>query len=404
MNKNNGLIGILRYILLYILIFIIAISYHPSIVNISRAEGFESGTILSRYIIIIFGALFALSINFTFLKNKLIRFFALFLVLIFVTAFFVMAFYGNSKMLSETRDIVLCLCAILIGWQLRPSPAGLERLALFFSAVVLFSGIMQVMVNIGGFQIEDLYLINAKNSMGALLATSVVSCSIVTFSGKEKIIRLIALAFAVLGLVIILTVRARAALLAIVIVFFLLYYSYTKNIRHIAFGILGIVALFLLLPLVPDQISSYVYDSIFSGTQGDDVTSGRLSLYRDALLFLNTGDNLVLGDIYQTNDIGGWIHNYALLQVYQFGIFYSLPILILYIYLFVFMIQGALKSTFSVINSGFSIVLVLDLISLLEPTFPYSPVTVTCINYVILGITLFYSSAISFSPTSFAHN
>ena len=392
MERLNRFLGALRYVLLYSLIFIMAISYHPTIVRISRAAGLENGTVLSRYIILVFGALFILSINTSGFKNKFIRVFAYLLLLIFVTAFAVMAFYDNRIMLKETRDIVLCFCAILIGWRLRPSLAGIERLLMFFSAVVLFSGLMQVMVNIGGFQIEDLYLTNAKNSLGALLATSVVSSIIIAFSGRKKLGRLLALTFAGLGVVIILTTRARAALLSVVIVVILLYFSYTKNYHHVVFAFLGIVAFIILLPLVPDQISSYIYESIYSGAQGDDVSSGRFSLYRDALLFLNSGNNLLLGDMLQNHDIGGWIHNYALLQVYQFGLLFSSPILVLYFYKLVFIIRRSIKSSLNVINSGFSIILVLDIISLLEPTFPFSPVTVTCMNYVVLGVALYYTT------------
>ena len=391
MNQKNSFIRYLRYIVLYLLIFILAISYHPTIMNMSRATGLENGTILSRYIILLFGVLFITTLNYSCLKQRFIRLYAFGTIIIFIVAFLVMAFYDNSRMLYEARDIVLCLCAIIVGWQLKPSLIGLERILLFFSAIVLFSGVMQVLINIGGFHIEDLYLTNAKNSLGALLGTSVVSSLIIASFGKERALRLVAIIFGFLGIVVIITIRARTGLLSVILVSFLLFFAAKKN-HFILYFFLGIVCFFLFSSFIPEQISTYIYDSFFAGTQGKDVSSGRLSVYRSAIHFLNNGENLFLGNIRQYYDIGGWVHNYALLQVYQFGIFFCLPILVLYVYVFMYTIRNVVNTSVLLDNVGFAMVLILEIVSLLEPTFPYGPVTVTCVSYIIFGVSLYSST------------
>ncbi len=384
-QRVERLINGIRCIVLYIFVFLIAISYHPRIISVSRAAGYESGTILSRYITFFFIALFILCLSFSFWKSRFIRRFLIFLFLALLMGVFVNAFYNNRLYLNAVRDVALCFIAVVIGWSLNLGRKDIERLLFFFSLVVLFSGLMQVLTNIGGFIIRSHYLADAKNSLGALLGTVIISMIIVWRSSEVPVIRLVAVFFSILGLILTITIRARGALLSTVIVGLMVFLGFIRKTNiAIVFAALFIL-LFFALPLMPDVVYNYVYDSLFSGTQSVDFTSGRLSTYQAALEYLSEGDNLIWGDIDQSFDLGSWIHNYLLLQVFRFGIVFTLPLLVLYLYLFFHSAKGTMRVKSPLYECGYPLVLVLFFISLLEPTFPYSPGTATLFNFVLMG-------------------
>ena len=386
------MINEMRYIVLYIFVFLIAISYHPIIISMSRTAGYESGTILSRYITFVFIALFFLCITFSFWKSSFARHYFFLLVLVLVMSILVDAFFNNKMYFGATRDVALCFIAIVIGWSLNMGGKDIERLLLFFSLVVLFSGLMQVLTNIGGFVIRSQYLADAKNSLGALLSTVIISMIIVWRSSKASAARLVALFFSILGLVLIITIRARGALLSTVIVTLMLFLGYLrKNKVAIIIASFFILA-FLSMPLMPDVVYNYIHDSLFSGTQNVDFTSGRLSIYESALEYLSESDNLFWGNVDQSFSLGSWIHNYFLLQVFRFGIVFSLPLLILYLFVFYHSARGLMQIKSPLSECGYPLVLVLYFISLLEPTFPYSPGTATLFNFVLIGGALRYKA------------
>ena len=207
----------------------------------------------------------------------------------------------------------------------------------------------------------------------------------------RPIIRITAFVSIILGVVIILTIRARAAFLVALMIGLTVFLRslYKRNIAIIM--ILLLAVLFVLLPLMPDSIYDYIYGSLFAGAQGDDFSSGRVATYQYVVSFLLEGNHLWFGNVTQMNSMNTWVHNYPLSQMYRFGLVYSLPILGLYFYLALFCIKHTLQISNPVHESGYSLVLVLILISLLEPTFPFSPGTATLFNFIVLGTTLHYS-------------
>ena len=149
MTRIEQTIKTIRDVLLYILLFATAISYHPTIINMSRIAGYENGTILSRYIIMLFGAVFILSLNFSILKkSRFTRNYVIWLSVIFVASLILVAFYRNRIMLHECRAFVIVLGSIMIGYDLRITRSQLVTIVLVFCLTTLFAGIMQVLVNL----------------------------------------------------------------------------------------------------------------------------------------------------------------------------------------------------------------------------------------------------------------
>lgn len=373
----------IQYLLLYFIVFVMAISYHPAIVRASSAAGIESGTILSRYILVLFVLLFLVSL-FRIPREKcsLINIYLLLSFLVFFFSLLIVARYDNREMFSSLRAILIAFASVIVGWTLDPSEKQIQRIVLVFGITVVFTGLMQVFTNIGGFVINNQYLTDNKNSLGAMLASASVSFLYVADNPSWKAMRAISLVLAILSLIIIITIRARSALLATFLVGVLFV---ALRYRHKGFS--AIVFFFLLLLsilfIIPSGINDYLYASIFAGYQGDDVSSGRIGTYRVAIDFIM--QNPFWGDVENRTQIP-WIHNYPLLNVYQFGLLFSWPILLVYIYLLIHAIRFAFKQNNSFLQFGYTVFLIPFIISLFEPTFPFGPGTVTVYNFILLGI------------------
>ena len=385
MTRIEQTFSAIRDVLLYVLLFVTAISYHPTIINMSRIAGYESGTILSRYIVMLFGVVFLLSISISAVrKSSLIRSFFVFIAIITVVALLVQAFYRNSDMIHELRSFAIVFGSIMIGFNLQMNRRKFVFIALVFCITVLFSGIMQVLVNNGGFVIANQYLTDAKNSLGAMLATCCFLSGYLALTFSRRLSKSLAIALSIALFVVMVTIRARMAVLAFALVGLFYLYLLTKNRNIILTVFFGFFVLFFGLLLMPSSFIGYLEDSFTAGAQGEDITSGRWYTYMHAISYLS--QHPFLGNILKLNNIG-WVHNYPLLKIYQYGLLFSWPILILYLYICFYAYRLAKKTRpRSIPCSGCVCLLIPYLISMAEPTFPFGPGTVTLINFILLGV------------------
>ena len=384
MNNIERTISVIRDVLLYVLLFLTAISYHPTIMRMSRYAGFESGTILSRYIVLLFGVVFILSFRFYTIKScKFVRTYLIWFAIIATMALLVQSFFQNRMMLSELRTFMIVLGSIMIGYNLKLDNKKFSILLLIFSVTTLFSGLMQVLMNNGGFRIASQYLTDSKNSLGAMLATTSFSFFFLSRMWNLRLHRIVALFLAFLTLVVIVTIRARMAFVTLVLVTFYYFYLIKRN-RNIliSMALIGVVGVLVLI-LMPDSVINYLDESFTAGTQGEDFTSGRLYTYAEAIaIFIQSP---FMGNVQRLYSIG-WVHNFPLLKLYDFGLLFSWPILTLYLIILIKAIKSSLRlPAVSRECFGYACLLIPFVISMAEPTFPFGPGTVTMVNFILLG-------------------
>ena len=377
-----------RYWMLLLLVFLITISSHPTVVDISRAAGMESGTILSRYIILVFAILFLMCFNMksTF-KPKLIRvsWFLWFLIVFFYLMTY--SFFGKRSMMGDIRSIAICLIAIMIGWQMDLDRKRFQALLIAFAGLTLFVGLMQVLVNVGGFVIRDQYQTDNKNSLGVMLATGGFSFFVLGLNNNTKrYIRWLMFAFAILSLVVLLTIRARASTLTMGMMVLYVMYERYKGRNFIFYLLVGISIVFLAYMVFPQSIKEFVYNSFFQNFEGGDITTGRSERNAAALEVLS--QNIWIGNINAEAKVGQ-IHNYPLNRTFEFGLIFVLPIMILYLYLLFYDIKRTKKvNNHNNYNLGYYLLLIPFIISLAEPTFPFGPGTATVYNFLLFGTAL----------------
>ena len=378
----------IRYWVLLLLIILITLSSHPTIVEMSHAAGMEKGTILSRYIILVFGGLFLMCLNVkSMLKPKMIR--VCWMIFVFIVVFYVMtlAFFGVGKMMQDVRSIAICLIAIMIGWQMNLEKKSFHGMLLTFAGMTLFVGLMQVFTNIGGFVILDQYAIDNKNSLGMMVATGGVVFFVMGLNRQQKgFVKIFYFGLVLLTLVVLLTIRARAATLTLGLMLLYILYERFKGKSFFAYLIVGLFLAAVVYVFIPNSAKEYVYNSFTQNYEEGDLTAGRAGRNAAALSFLS--NHIFWGNLNEHTEVGQ-IHNYPLNRTFEFGIVFVAPILLMYLYLLFQAIFKTIKTNSrNNYNAGYYLLLIPFIISMAEPTFPFGPGTATVFNFLAFGASL----------------
>ena len=374
-----------RYWVLLLIIALITVAFHPIIIDTGKEAGLESGNILSPYIVMVFLLLFVMCFNIKdILKNKVIRV-SLFIVLfIFVYYMFTRAAFGKRSMMGDLRSIGICLVGMMIGWQMNLDETRYKVALLLFAGLISLMGFFQVTMHVGGFEILDQSQVEGKNSMGVLLATASVIYLFFGLNTKSKpIVKVLFFALMVFVVVILLTIRARAATLTSAILILFVLFQRFKGKNFFFYLILGIFVTVIVYLILPDSAKQYVVNS-FVQNQEMDITSSRMDRNRAGFQFVM--DHPFFGSLNVEAEMD-WIHNYPLLKLFQYGIVFSFPIMLLYLYLlFYSLVKTTICNNKNNFNIGYFALLVPFVVSMAEPTLPFGPGTATLFNFVLFGM------------------
>lgn len=375
------------YVVLIILVALITLSSHPTIVDISRAAGMKSGSILSRYIILVFGALFVMCFNWkAMFRSKVVRVSWWMYIFLAIAFFFSYAIFDTKEMEGEMRSVAICLVAIMIGWQNCLNENKLRFFLLCYSVLTAFVGLMQVLINVGGFVILDQYAVDNKNSLGVMLATaSFVFLMLGVDSESKKKFRFALFFLSVFTFVLLLTIRARGAMLSLLIILLYVLYERFKGRDFVFYLLFGVFVSIIIVLCLPSGAKEYVLDSFFQGREGD-LTTGRTE--RNVMAWNIWVAHPFLGNLIVGENVE-WVHNFPLLKLQNYGLLFGLPILLIYFYLLVHSVKMTIKTSNKVVyNLGYYILLIPFIVSMSEPTFPFGPGTATVFNFIVFGIAL----------------
>ncbi len=372
---------------LFVLILLIALTFHPRFVDLTNEAGGGQGGVLYPYIITCFISLFVLCLRKIRVYDFIRHFSPLlipFVFTVFVSVLILAVFNDMSMLLGDVRPIAISLIALFIGYYADLSDSSLRFLVLVFALAALWVGVEQVFVRGGGFVIEG-YFADNKNQLGPLLMTAAVSSF--AMIRKRELIDVCFIALSIGCVVTALTIRARAAVLSGAVSFVVLLLMMNK--KRGTFG--SIIVTFLIVGLgfvlLPETAKGYVYDSFFGGYTSGDVTSGRIERNEAVVSFL--GENFWTGRLGLSNANLAIAHNYVLNILYKYGFLFSIPLLWLYFVLF----SQCLKSPSGKYGFDFKFIGIVTfyipfIVSLFEYTFPYGPGTATSFNFLLLGISL----------------
>lgn len=382
----------LQRVLLAILLILAAFSYHPLFL---QSENFS----LNLYVYAI--TLMLLALNFYPKRILNLRFLTTFLILVLVVVIAALLFSAVGLTVSYIAEIpvILLPCVlVVIGYNAPLTSRDWIAIVLIYCVSLIFVLSTQIMTNIGAFQIAEEYIMGSeKNAAGVMLAVAIVALLLLYFSKRDSLslwLRVTTLALLAVLLLVVVTLRARAAILTVVIcAFFALlqmrrFHKETRYYRYLKLLGGGAILLLLLLlvsgfPLL--SIYDYFYDSFFLNKTGD-FSSGRMDRNIAAIEVLR--ESPVWGRMVYNVDIK-WVHNYLLLKLSDYGIVGALPLLLPYFYLIFFTVKSHLqRNSFTFESIGYWVLLVLLIISLVEPSLPYAPGTAVTLAYLLLGYSL----------------
>lgn len=372
-----------RFLLLITLIALIIFGYHPMYFN---NEGEYTGNGTMSYVLITLTAIVILSIAdiWQSWKYSEIKVYTLSLVATGIVILGLYAF-GFIKSLMEIRTLTIPLIALIIGASSEYSHKQILLICCTYIIMSIYVGLMQIYTNIGGFEILDAYLTNAKNSFGPILCIAgVMSLLVALTTHIPNTLRILLALCSIVIFVEILTIRARFASITYISISSFVIFKYLKQSNKNISLVRYIIAIVIIYCIVY-YLSDYFIDS-FTRNREDDITSGRGEVIVDSIDIFTISP--LWGNLTLNRDIG-WVHNYFFLKLSSYGIIGSLPWMFLYFYLAVSIIKGLFNANLlSPYHYGWAIILVSFITSLAEPTYPYGPGTTNFIPFLLFGVAL----------------
>lgn len=376
---------IISILLLYVLLALIAYSYHPRFFGIET----EEASPISRYIFLSTALLVVSSVKIkSIFQSKFLKTYLVLLIIAVLIGLLVQALGVTTTYMSEFNYIIMAFSFCIIGYCINLSDK--QNSLVLFSFAVFFAYIvyLKIISNLGGLIIADQYISGGKNQVGVILATVYAA----TFSsaliglGKKNMLKFsiwALLSFALLVLTV--TIRARTSMLGMGIVSVMALYSFDYLKRKDLFPTVAVFSFIAIVIFVAFDMSSamdFVSDSFTQNREGD-ITSGRTSTYAEAIGIV------VSNPFFGMMDTGikiSWVHNYLLRIISNYGLVGGMFFVALYLYIWYSVIRrvGDKRERSIVMTAPLCLLTVL-FSSLAEPTFPYGPGTATFFAFFLFG-------------------
>lgn len=384
----------IRYLALVILLALTALMYHPIFSNVVTMD--EESNPLRPVVVGLTIVTTLLYFDFSFWTNSnFVKKFLIYLLVIELLGYVLSQMNITDWYSVDANNILLSFLFLLIGYGLgaRSTNKQLVGIILLYSFFVAFSVYFQLMQHAGGFIITDRYIEYGKNTMGVMCAASCIALLTLALTTNNKVIKIVSWILYFFILFLDITIRARASYLVIFIISLIsvirtLKGRMTSNFIFLMIvGVFVLIALFLFIPGAFDSIGLYIWDSFTQHQDMDDLSSGRTELNDFALNII--GESPLWGNMQLKNDYYGFrVHNYLLRVLSSYGIIGALPLYLLYFSIIILVIKKIFKSRFTIQYLGYFVSVVPLIISLAEPTFPYSPGTGVIFSFVFLGYSI----------------
>lgn len=287
---------------------------------------------------------------------------------------------SNEVDYSPIRDAILVVFVLMISITTDISTPKLNLLKFIFVATISISAVTIPLFIGQGFQIEEVYLPVPKNQLAPIFAAGILIGLYSLTTEKSKGRKLILLLSLSLLIVVLVVLRGRSALIALLFGLILYFIFVVKRIKYMIIVVLLLIVTF---PLYFD----YLYKSFFLNQNVDDInsiSSGRTEVYLEGIEILSK--SLLFGKMYSNLNTSYTIHNYLLKNLVEYGL---LSLIFFYFYFRILWsaIRGLyLKNRGDRLNS--ILILMLFLISLTEYTYPFAPGSSVFFTFILYGQTL----------------
>jgi O-antigen ligase len=302
--------------------------------------------------------------------------------------------------LSGYTDLFIPLGILVISYTINLNKKELSFLVNSYAFLAIVMGVMLVLYYGGGFILRVQYIGGAsKNQTGPIISIAIISLIFQLFNSKnyKRICKfLYFLSFSILGMSALVVLRNRAGLLGVGVVLFIYLLSKMRNKIYLNKILIITLVIFVMIILILagflDPLINIIIDSFtlnYDVTDLDSLSAGRIRVYLDSVDFIS--EYPLFGEINSNELFYDIPHNYILNKWVNFGLLGSLPFIILYIYLWIFLF----KNFFAVKNSESNIyqlaiwlLLLVLTTSFFEYAHPFSPGVTQIMVWFMIGIYL----------------
>ncbi|MBN2521616.1 MAG: hypothetical protein JXB17_13975 [Bacteroidales bacterium] len=378
--------SVLRTLFLYTSFILVLASYMPFI--------FQSHNLyeLTKIIyLILFGCLFLVTFSIKEILSEKVIVFYLFIIIFFLTEILLFLSLGLNIDFKDFFLLSIPFISILIGYTVNISVTKYITFLIVYCSFTVILAVSTILYYVGSFTIMDQYMVDHKNSLGAILSNSIgiLICMIASknLNSKKKTVLII---YTIIICSSIIVMRSRAAFLGLLFCVMIIIWLNLKKKGYWYLISAGLLLLILLLSSYGLVKMPVFINDFFIGAYDindlNNLSSGRWDRNIAAIRFIS--DFPLLGNLTGSSYIPQ-IHNYVLLKGYQYGLLGALPLLILYIYLVCNVVKRVVNiRDFGPEHFGFIIIFIPLVISLFEYSFPYGPGSVQVIVFFMLGYSL----------------
>jgi|SRR5690625_242618 len=388
--ENQNISNKIRRTALFILMFITLVQQMPIIKDVMYTElrlilylGFALLTLaslfpISKYINYSLSKLFILSISYTFLL------------------YIVILLFSDKTTNISVFELLIPFGIFLCSLRTDFTRKQLSLLLISYIALSTILGVSLIFYYGEGFEIMSSYFVTGKNQVGPIIGIAIVITLVWIFNKKNFLMKfptVINIIFLVLLISSIAVIRNRSTLVGVLLILLMLLIptvlKFKPTYKNIVLLQIGLIILAIAIVAGGfNSISLVIWEAITSNYQVTDLNSlsaGRTSVYLESLLF--SFQNPLLGELSAGQTIHEVPHNYILNKWVNFGVIGSLPIVMLYLYLWFFVIRNFIKRNKN--NNTFTLpvwVLLFSLIvSLFEYTYPFGPGSSQLMLWLLMG-------------------
>lgn len=290
---------------------------------------------------------------------------------------------------EDISQLVTALLMVCIGAGLDWNERDWANVSYGYTILMIGVTICNSLYYAGGLYVPEHYMFDeGKNQVGAMVAIGATACFYFGMKLKEERTPFLVVSF--LALLCIVLIRARADCFALIACMLLITakeadFHWKWNVKTVL-TILGIILIGIIIytGFIGDELHTFMHGGK-SGTGIDDITTRRWERNQKGMDIIMHHHSME--ELRNPMKIP-FIHNYPLLRLARYS-FFSLPLLLFYIYFGISALIEIFKTRKSQIRqAGWVVCCVPLLISFAEPNFPYGPGLVQLLAFLLLGFSL----------------
>lgn len=370
----------------YILVFIITLSI-VQVFPVIKDTYYNEIRVLLYTVFILLGSVKIVSNKYIY-RNKFNVYFLMVLLYTF-TLSSILLLVGESYKYFE---MLVPFGIYISSYTTEFTEEEVKKILMWYIVLTLILGFSSIFYYGEGFNITQQYFLSSKNQIGPMIGYGGFISFYIGFYTKDKPMKISMFLSGLSSVILLSVIRNRTGLLMLLVLFLLLFYKNKKEEigtkKYYVSILIFLVFLFILFLLDVHKLLYNWFEQAFflNYTVGDldSISAGRWDVYTQSLSFI--GEYPWLGELSKNYFLSGTPHNYLLYNWVKYGLVFTIPMSVFYIYLWRYSLLGLFKENMGNFLSLANWLLLYSLlISLLEYTYPYTPGSAQLIVWFVLG-------------------